>query len=170
MSQVSKHINSTNHKIHSYYIMSKLIVDLVSNKGCNKENSSIQLSNIQNLLLIIIVNIPEKDLSNVEGKSDTRKLHTSSITSYSTFLCSVRAMYNRVHHNQKQCLVLKSYIPRIDSWMGSKIKYNHSSENLVSELHNWIKKNLYVLQSPNLLYSIFVKFNGNILKKKKHLL
>ena len=31
-------------------------------------------------------------------------------------------MYNRVHHDQKQRLILKSYIPRIDSWICINIK------------------------------------------------
>ena len=65
-----------------------------------------------------IVDTTEKDLSNVEGKEDTREVHTSSVKSSSTlFSCSLRAIYIRVHRAQKHCLVLKSYIPGINSWI-----------------------------------------------------
>ena len=57
---------------------------------------------------MIIVDATENDLSNAEGKSGTRKVCTSSVSLSSTlFSCSVRAMYNRVHRDQKQRLMLK---------------------------------------------------------------
>ena len=60
-----------------------------------------------------IVDIPEKDLSNVDRKSDTRKVRTSSVKSSSTlFSCSIHAMYNRVHCDQKQT----SHVEVIYSW------------------------------------------------------
>ena len=40
-------------------------------------------------------------LSRGEGKSVTIKVHTSSVELYSIlFSCSMRAIYNRVHHAQ----------------------------------------------------------------------
>ena len=62
-----------------------------------------------------IVDTPEKDVSKVDRKLDKRKIRTSSIKSSSTiFYCSIRAIYNRVHSAQNQCLVFKSYIPAIN--------------------------------------------------------
>ena len=46
-----------------------------------------------------IVDIPEKSLFNVEGKYDMIKVRTSWVNSSLTlFLCSVRAIYNRVNY------------------------------------------------------------------------
>ena len=88
--------------------MRKMIVNLGSNKVENKNNSSPQLTHPQNSLIMSIVDTPEKYLSNVEGKSDMRKVRTSSVKSSSTlFSCSVRAMYNRVNSSQKQHLMFK---------------------------------------------------------------
>ena len=73
---------------------------------------------------MIIVDTPEKDLSNVDGKYDTRNVYTSSVKSSSTiFSCSLRAMYNRSNIYQKQCLMLKSYIPEINPLIGPKRHY-----------------------------------------------
>ena len=48
--------------------MSKIIVSLGINKDKNNDNSYPQLTLLQNYLLMGIVDTPEKDLSNVEGK------------------------------------------------------------------------------------------------------
>ena len=82
--------------------MSKIIVILGINKDKNNDNSYPQLTLLQNYLLMGIVDTPEKDLSNVEGKYDKRKLRTPSVNSYSIlFSCLLHAMYNRVHRAQK---------------------------------------------------------------------
>ena len=73
MAQISEHVNSSNHKIHSYDQMSKLIVNLVSKKCENNNNSTCQLNHLHNSLLMSIVDTPEKDISNVDRKLDKRK-------------------------------------------------------------------------------------------------
>ena len=59
MVHISEHINSSNHKIHSHGQISKMIVNLISKKCKNKNNSTCQLRCLNNSLLIIIVNTPE---------------------------------------------------------------------------------------------------------------
>ena len=54
MTQISEHINSSNHKIHSYDQMRKLIVKLGSKKGKNIDKYSFQLTGLQNPLLMNI--------------------------------------------------------------------------------------------------------------------
>ena len=57
----------------------------------------------------------------IEGKSVTRKVCSSSVKEHSTlFSCSVRAMYNIFNCDKKQCHILKSYVPGIDSSRGPK--------------------------------------------------
>ena len=63
MDQISEHIKPSNHKIHSYDKMSKIIVNLVSKKGENNDNSSFQLTRIHNPLLMSIFYTPENDVS-----------------------------------------------------------------------------------------------------------
>ena len=83
-------------------------------KNSNKYTGHI--NNIQKVLLISIVDTPEKDVSNVDGKLDNIKIRTSLIKSSSTLIsCSIRAMYNRVHCAQNQRLMLKSVIPAINT-------------------------------------------------------
>ena len=73
MSQISEHINSSNHKIHSYDQMGKMIINL-SNKTCeNNNNFTGHINHIHKLLLISIVDTPEKDVSNVDRKVDKIK-------------------------------------------------------------------------------------------------
>ena len=116
MAQTSEKINSSDQKIHPYYQTRKMIVNLGSNKFENNDTSSCQLNHLHNLLLMSVYEIPENNLSNVDRKSDIRKVHTSSVKSSSIlFSCSIRAMYNRVNFDQKQRLVLKSYLPGIDT-------------------------------------------------------
>ena len=61
--------------------MRKMIVNLVSNIFKNNNNSTCQLNHLQNLLLMIIVDTPEKDVSNVDRKLENIKVRTSSINS-----------------------------------------------------------------------------------------
>ena len=81
MDQISEHINSSNNKIHSYDQMSKIVVNLVSKKCENNNNSTCQINRLQNFLLMSIVDTPERDLSNVDSKSDMIKVRTSSVKS-----------------------------------------------------------------------------------------
>ena len=94
--QISKHINSSNQNIHSYEQMIKIIVNLLCNKCKNNNTSYFQLTRIQNYLFVSTIDTLEKDLSNVESKSDMRKVRTSSVnSSLKLFYCSILAMYNR---------------------------------------------------------------------------
>ena len=102
MAQISEHINYSYHKIHSYDQMSKIIVNFGSKKGENNENSSRQLIHIHNSLLMIIFDIPTKYLSNVNRKSDMRKVRTYSVKLSSTlFSCSIYEIYNKVNCAKK---------------------------------------------------------------------
>ena len=67
-------------------------------------------------------------------------------------------MYNIVHRAQNKCLVLKSYIPRIDTSILPKKHY----ENIFSE--KMIENNPSVIHSPNVKYSLFVKIHGILVK------
>ena len=101
-----------------------MIFNLSSKKRKNKYNSSPQLTYLQNSLIMSIVDTPKKDLSNVDDESYIRKVHTYSVKSSSKiFSFSIHAMYNRVNCYQNKCLVLKSYIPGINSLIGTKRPY-----------------------------------------------
>ena len=63
MDQIIEHTNYLNHKIHSYNQMIKNIVNLGSKKCKNNNNSTCQLNHPQNLLLMSIVDTPEKGVS-----------------------------------------------------------------------------------------------------------
>ena len=63
--QISEHINSSNKKNHSYDQMRKFIVNLGRRIFKNNHTSPCQLTHLQNLLLVSIVDTPENDLSNV---------------------------------------------------------------------------------------------------------
>ena len=118
-----------------------------------------------------IVDTPEKDLSNVDRKYDMRKVRTSSVNSSSTFFSTIRAMYNIVNCDQKQRLVLKSYITGINPLIYPKRHYdNIFTEKLVNELHDWIDKLPHVIQPPNVSDSLFVKINVTLVKEQKQLL
>ena len=78
-------------------------------------NSKCHINYIQKSLLMSIVDIPEKNVSKIDRKLEKRKLRTSSIKSLSTlFPCLIREMYNRVHCDQNQRLMLNSYTPAIN--------------------------------------------------------
>ena len=65
---------------------------------------------------MIIVNTPEKDVSNVDRKLDKRKVHAPSIKSSSTlFSYSMHAMYNIFHRVQYNYLMLKLYVTVINT-------------------------------------------------------
>ena len=123
------------------------------------DNSSPKLTHLQNKLLMRIFEALKNYLSHGEGKPVTRKVHSSS----TLFLCSVRTIYNRVHCELNKSLMLKSYIPVIDSWIG----YNFF-ENLVNELHERIEKKIHIIPPPNVSDSICVKFNGNESNKRNY--
>ena len=96
--------------------MGKMIVTLSNNKCENNNNSTGNLNHIQNLLLMSIVDIPEKDVSNFDSKLDKIKVRTSSIKSSSTIIyCSIRAIHNKFHRAQNKRLMLKSFISAIST-------------------------------------------------------
>ena len=96
--------------------MCKMIVNL-SNKKCKNNNKSTgNLNHIHKSFFVIIVETPEKDVSNIDRKLDKRKIRTLLIKSSLTlFSCAIRAMYNIVHRDQNQRLILKSFIPAINT-------------------------------------------------------
>ena len=85
-----------------------MIVNL-SNKKCKNNNKSTgNLSHIHKSFLIIMVETPEKGVSNFDRKGDKRKIRTSLINSSSTlFSCSIREIYNIFHLAQNERLMLK---------------------------------------------------------------
>ena len=88
--------------MHSFNQMRKIVVNLGSDKGEKNDNFSTQLTHIHNSLLMSISNSPKNYLSNVDRKSDMRKVRTYEVKSLSTlFSCSIRAMYNMVNRDQK---------------------------------------------------------------------
>ena len=111
-----------------------------------------------------IVDNPKQDVSNVDRKSDERKICTLLIKSSSkSFSCFIRAIYNRVHHAQNQRLVLKSFIPAINTSIFSKIFYeNIFSKKLINELHAWIENHPHVINDPNVKEIVFVKTDGTL--------
>ena len=68
MTQISEHINSSNHNIHSYDQTRKMIFNIGSEKGKNNDNPSPQLTHQQTMLITFIVNNPENYLSNDDQK------------------------------------------------------------------------------------------------------
>ena len=67
-------------KNHSHDQMGKMIFNL-SNKKCEKKNSTGHINHIQKLLLIIIVDTPENYVSKVDRTLDKKTIRTSSINS-----------------------------------------------------------------------------------------
>ena len=60
MAQISEFRNSSNHKIDFCDQMRKMTINLGSNNGKNNDNSSLQLTCLQNSLPMSIVDTPEK--------------------------------------------------------------------------------------------------------------
>ena len=86
--------NSSNKINYSNDQMRKMIVNLGSKNRKYNDNTSTQLTRLHHSLLLIIVNTPENDLSNVDGKYNMRKLCTYSVKSSSTlFFYSIHCMY-----------------------------------------------------------------------------
>ena len=80
-------------------------------------------------------------------------------------------MYNILHCAQNKCLVLTSYIPAINKSIFPKKHYeNIFSKKLINELHAWTENHPHVTHSTNVKDSLFVKINGTLLNKQKHLL
>ena len=95
MDQISKNINYSNHKIHSYDQMSKMIVNLGSKKFKNNYTSTCKIIHPHNLLVMSIVDTPEKDVSKFNWKSVMRKVRTYKVNLSSKLVyCSIHAMYN----------------------------------------------------------------------------
>ena len=61
--------------------MRKIVVNWGSKKCEDNNNSTHELNHLHNLLLMIIVDTPEKDVSNVDRKLDKIKIRASSIKS-----------------------------------------------------------------------------------------
>ena len=121
MSHISEHVSSSNHNIHRYYHMSKIIVDLGNKKCKNNNSSTCQLSIQQHSLLMSIVETLEKNLRNFDQKSDIRKVCTYPVKSSSTlFFCSIREIYYRVNRATKKHLMLNYFLPRINTLIFSK--------------------------------------------------
>ena len=55
MAQISEHIKYSNHKIHSYYHIGKIIVNLINKKCENNNKSTDHLYQIQKSLLLSIL-------------------------------------------------------------------------------------------------------------------
>ena len=107
MNQVSQHINYINHKIHYFDQTINLIVDLGNKKESSNDHSYPKLTDLQNKLLMITSDTPEKDISNYENKTITRKVRNYYVKYYyALFSCSIHAMYNRVHSDQSKHLTL----------------------------------------------------------------
>ena len=98
-----------------------------------------------------ICGIPEKGLP--ESGRNTLKIKALKYSMNSSsllFSCSICAMYNRVHHAQRKHLMLKQFIPGLDSSVGANICYNnYFTQKLVNELHYWVENHPRVIQSPN---------------------
>ena len=67
--------------------------------------------------------------------------------------------------------MLNSYIPGINTSILPKKHYeNIFNERLVNELHARIENKPHIIHSSNVKESLFVKINGTIVNKQKHLL
>ena len=64
-----------------------------------------------------------------------------------------------------------SYIPGTSSLIYPTRYYdNIFYEKLVNELHDWIDKHPHVIKYPNVSDSLFVKINGTLVNKQKHII
>ena len=102
------------------------IVNLGIKKWKNNYTSTWQLTRLHNYLLMSIIFTPAKDLSNVDRKSDMKFFCSSSVKLSSIlFSWSIRAIYNRVNNYQKKRLMLKSYLPGINTLVFPKRHYEN---------------------------------------------
>ena len=96
--------------------MSKMIANFINNKWGENNKTTDRINQIQISLLMSILDTPEKTVSNIDWEADKRKICTSLIKSSSKiFSCLIRAIYNRVHCAQNKRLMLKSFIPAINT-------------------------------------------------------
>ena len=100
-----------------------------------------------------------------------RKLRTSSVKSSSTlFSCSIHAMYNKFNCSQKQRLVLKSYLPGINTSIFPK----RHDDNIFSEKQsmNYMpgQKITLIYYIPKCIRLIICQIDGTLVNKHKHLL
>ena len=80
----------------------------------------------------------------------------------------MHAIYNNINCNKKKCLMLKSYLPGINTSIFPKIHYeNILSGKIVNKLHAWIENHPHVVNYHNVSDSLFVKINGTIVNKKE---
>ena len=67
--------------------------------------------------------------------------------------------------------MLESYLPRINtSIIPNRHHDNIFSGKLVNELHDWIENHPNAINPPNTSDSLFVKINGTIVRKQKHII
>ena len=67
--------------------------------------------------------------------------------------------------------MLKSYLPVVKTPIFPQRHSNKiCSEKFVNQLHEWLENYPHVIDSPKVSDKVFVKINGNIVKKQKHLL
>ena len=90
MAHISERVNSSNHKMHSYDQMSKIIINLGSKKLENNNNSTCQIIRLHNLLLISIVDTPETYLQNV----DLEIRHEKITYIYIKFIINIIFLFN----------------------------------------------------------------------------
>ena len=76
MDQISKHVTSSNHNIYYNDQMNKIIDNLNSKKCKNNNKSTCHLNQVQKLLLLSIVDTPEKYVSNFYRKAGKIKIRT----------------------------------------------------------------------------------------------
>ena len=65
--------------------------------------------------------------------------------------------------------MLKLYIPGINTSILPKKHDENIFSEKINELNYWIENHPHVIHLPNVKDSLFVKINGTILKKHKHL-
>ena len=74
MKQLIQHINYNNHKFIYFCKTSKTVIDLSNKKYVSNDDSSSNMRDIQNSILMSIVDTLENYLSHYEGNINTRKV------------------------------------------------------------------------------------------------
>ena len=147
MAQISEWISYSNQKNHSHYQMRKiLLTEVVMN---NKTKTTTHAKSVIYIIRCwwVFLTPLKRMYQMMIWKSDMIKVRKSSINSSSTlFYCSICAMYNIFYCAQNKSLMLKSYIPGINTLVFIKRHYdNIFSEKLVNELHAWIENHPNVI-------------------------
>ena len=71
---------------------------------------------------------------------------------------------------KKQRLVLNSCLPGINTYIfPNRHCDNIFSRKIIDELHDWMENHHHVIHPPNVSDSSFVKINGTLLNKQKHI-